>query len=223
MLNFGLIAEGTTDQVVLDNILIGYFDDINGDEIQVNFIQPNSDETDNFGGWYNVLEYCKSDIFKAGLNADLNDYYIIQIDTDMPVCEKLKISMIGENQIEELPQFVETIKTKIIADYIGLETYEAFKNQIIFAIVVHEIECWLLPLYYKNNKQGKILGCLNTLNQALAKSNKRLLIAPKNKSPKKYDKISRPFLKHKILQDEYDKNGSLKIFVKDLEAEFRKF
>ena len=59
MATFGLVAEGVTDHVVLENILIGYFND---PDLVVRPLQPLRDATDtlseSFGGWYNVFEYC---------------------------------------------------------------------------------------------------------------------------------------------------------------------
>ena len=39
MLKFGIIAEGPTDQIVIENILLGYFQD-QDDEPVINPIQP---------------------------------------------------------------------------------------------------------------------------------------------------------------------------------------
>ena len=57
---FGLACEGVTDQITIENILCGYFD--NPDlEDEVKYLQPTFDETDqkqkNFGGWEMLLAY----------------------------------------------------------------------------------------------------------------------------------------------------------------------
>ncbi len=41
------------------------------------------------------------------------------------------------------------------------------------------IECWLMPLYYNDNRAGKITGCLSTINTALTKQNKATLSKPR--------------------------------------------
>ena len=74
MATFGLITEGKTDQIVIDNILAGYF---NSRDIDINELQPLRDETDKnrsetFGGWYRVFEYCRSIRFKEAFQ--FNDY-----------------------------------------------------------------------------------------------------------------------------------------------------
>jgi len=98
MIRFGLVAEGKTDIIILDNILYGYFNDLEGDEIEVTALQPNLDETDSFGSWYNVLEYCKSAEFREAF--DFLDYLVIQMDSD--ICEELGITQIGENQKSQI-------------------------------------------------------------------------------------------------------------------------
>ena len=52
MLKFGIIAEGPTDQIVVENILLGYF----GAEIVVNPIQPPRPLTENPAGWGHVFK-----------------------------------------------------------------------------------------------------------------------------------------------------------------------
>ncbi len=43
MITFGLIAEGPSDQVVIENILVGYFDN---PDIIIKPLQPLRDQTD---------------------------------------------------------------------------------------------------------------------------------------------------------------------------------
>jgi len=85
MVTFGLITEGITDQIVIENILMGYFDK-DEDNIEFKELQPLRDETDenkaqNYGGWDKVIEYCGSSKFKGALQ--FHDYLIVQIDTDV--------------------------------------------------------------------------------------------------------------------------------------------
>ncbi|MFB2875510.1 hypothetical protein [Floridanema aerugineum] len=52
MITFGLITEGLTDQIVIEDILSGYF---NTADIIVNPLQPERDKDDenksDYGGW----------------------------------------------------------------------------------------------------------------------------------------------------------------------------
>ena len=128
--------------------------------------------------------------------------------------------MIGKADEEEVSIFTQQIERKIITAYIGLDFYQTISTKIIFAVAVHSIECWLLPLYCKDRKRAKMLNCLTILNQQLAKINKRLLINPQKKSPRIYDKISRPYIKRRVLKQHYAANLSLKLFVEKLEDVF---
>jgi hypothetical protein len=57
MITFGLITEGLTDQIVIENILHGYFNT----EPVVNPLQPerdkDNDDKSDYGGWTLVFKY----------------------------------------------------------------------------------------------------------------------------------------------------------------------
>ena len=50
MPTFGVIAEGPTDQTVIENILLGYFEE-HEDEIDVRFVQPPRPLSEDPAGW----------------------------------------------------------------------------------------------------------------------------------------------------------------------------
>jgi hypothetical protein len=213
MINFGLITEGPTDQIVIDYILTGYFGD---DNISVNPLQPSLDETDIDrmgieGGWTLVFEYCNSDDFKQAFSS--NDYLIVQIDTD--ICEEVGYEVCRRNDegvyltSEELVRKVcEKIQSKI-----GEEFYNNYSERIIFAIAVDSTECWLLPLYYNDARSGKTVNCLNTLNHVLP-AIEGFTIAKKDFDY--YQTISKKYLKKKNLMASYKANPSFKIFMEEL-------
>ncbi|MCP4134139.1 MAG: phage tail protein [bacterium] len=217
MANFGLITEGVTDQIIIENILNGYF---KSDDIIVNELQPLRDETDsnrseNYGGWTLVFNYCKSNKFKEAF--PFNDYIIIQIDTDVSEEKHYDVSKRDENG-KELPP--EELIEKVIEKFKGLIGEDFFlqnRDKIIFAISVHSIECWLLPLYYTDKKKAKITSCLRTLNQELNKKEK-FTIDPENKNPDYYERISKPYLKHKTLMKHCRENPSFEVFIDEIES-----
>ena len=112
-------------------------------------------------------------------------------------------------------QLIEKVSEKL-QNLIGKDFYDEYSQQIIFAISVHEIECWLLPLYYDDNKKAKFKGCLGTLNQALNRT-EGFRISASNKNPDYYETISRKYLKHKVLMSKYEENPSFKIFIEEIE------
>ncbi len=98
----------------------------------------------------------------------------------------------------------------------GEAFYEAHQSQIIFAIAVHSIECWLLPLYYDNKTTAKTKNCLDTLNQQLKKADGFSITSQKN--PRYYETISKKYCRHKTLMRLYKANPSLRIFIQTIEA-----
>jgi len=216
MATFGFITEGVTDQVVIEYILNGYFDT---DDIDINELQPLRDETDqnrskNYGGWKLVFDYCESAKFKEAFQ--FNDYIIIQIDTDVSEEVHYDISKQDENgKVLEVIDLIKRVKEKF-KNLMGENFFNSHEEKIIFAISVHSIECWLLPLYYTDKKRYKIVNCLRTLNSALNKK-EDFTIDPKNKNVAYYRKIAENFCKHKELMRLYKENPSLKIFIEEIE------
>ena len=86
--------------------------------------------------------------------------------------------------------------------------YETNQEKIIFAISVHELECWLLSIC-KDLKAEKITSCF----EALQRECKDIKV---EKNYSTYDKISKVFLKNKELLKISSKNSSFDIFIKSL-------
>ena len=215
MTNFGLITEGLTDQIVIESILAGYF---NNPDIDIRPLQPERDKDDenkshNYGGWSQVFAYCESNNFKEAFQ--FIDYIIIQIDTD--VSEDYNIAHQDENGEFTPQQLIAKVIDKF-RDGIGEDFYNTNQQKIIFAISVHSIECWLLPLYYTDKqKKAKCKNCLNTLNYELSKQHK-FTIDKNAKNPEYYREIAKQYGKHKVLMKHYQDNPSLKIFIEEIES-----
>ncbi len=210
MVSFGLVTEGITDQIVIEYILAGYF---NNPNILVNPLQPERDKDNEnksgYGGWTLVFQYCKSVDFQQAFQ--FNDYIIIQIDTD--VSEEYGVPKQDENgELTPDRLIAEVIKQFRVA--IGEDFYTQTEHRIIFAIAVHSVECWLLPLYYTDNRKSKIQNCLDTLNRELGKK-VNFTIGAKN--PQYYRKIAEQYSTNKKLLKSYKNNPSLKIFIEEME------
>ena len=146
MISFGLITEGLTDQIVIENILAGYF---NNPDLDITPLQPQRDKKDEnkftgYGSWSQVFAYCRSRDFQESFQ--FNDYIIIQIDTD--VSEEFGIPQQDKNGEFTPEELIEKVIEKFKQE-IGEDFYNKFQQRIIWAISVHSIECWLLPLYYQ--------------------------------------------------------------------------
>jgi hypothetical protein len=214
MISFGLVTEGLTDQIVIENILAGYF---NSPDLDIRQLQPERDKDNEnkstYGGWTLVFNYCKSRDFKEALQ--FIDYIIIQIDTD--VSEDYNIPKQDEKGEFTPQQLIEKVIQKFRGAS-GDDFYRKYQQKIIFAISVHSIECWLLPLYYTDkNKKSKFKNCLDTLNLQLPKKEK-FRIDAKAKNPEYYRIISKQYRKHKVLMKHYAENPSLKTFIEEIQS-----
>lgn len=213
-MKFGLICEGVTDFHVLKHVIQSFF---NG-EAEFQPIQPFLDETHkktaegNFGGWELVASYLKSQDFEdAVVNTD---YLVIQIDTDVcehPNFDVSPISLADSNHDE----FYERIKLKLIEwiDSFEPDTYEYYKEKIIFAISVHCLECWLLA--YHGQKKCKITGCEPELTATLRRKSKVLNTV--NKNVREYIEHSQDLKKRKNHTAILKNSKSFVLFVDQLE------
>lgn len=206
MAKFGLACEGITDQIVIENILCGFYKDLEDDEIQA--FQPSRDETnrkqeENSGGWTRLLTYLSETRFREDvLNSE---YTIVQVDSD--ICDEVNFNV--QKDTSCMITFIESIKARLISSIDSKEIfYEDNKYKIIFAISVHSLECWLLPIC-KDLKAEKITSCF----EALQRECKDIKV---EKNYSTYDKISKVFLKNKELLKISSKNSSFDIFIKSL-------
>jgi hypothetical protein len=210
--DFALVTEGFSDQVVIAELLYSFFE--NGD-LLIKGEQPNEDETDRDGGpppagWGNLKNHCSDPDFMAHFST--TRFVVIQIDTDKS--DEYGVSHRGPEGEISLENLVENVRAKII-EWIGQAKYEKVADRIVFAVAVNEIECWLLPIYYSNNKAEKKAGCFNTLNEALKKQEKFYL---NQKSSEYYEQIMKGYGKRKDLLKLGPKNPSLAIFLQELDS-----
>ncbi len=199
---FGIISEGVTDQVVLENILYGLTNDKN---LLINRLQPKENEP---GNWDKVFKYCQSADFKGAFA--FCDIIIIQIDTDFMLRGEVPPEFKINIQNLSVEETVEAFKLKLI-ELIGDEFYQDYQNQIVFAISVNEIECWLLPIYFtQKTKAAKMVNCIGTLNTVLKKREGFYI---DEKRMEYYEKMSKPFKKGKNIEKYASKNPNFKIFI----------
>ena len=209
MAKFGLATEGITDQIVIENILCGFYNDYEDLDNEIQPFQPPYDETtrkqkeDEFGGWEMLLEYLGEKRFRDDvLNSE---YTIIQIDTD--ICDHLNFDVPKDTSC--ITTFIENIKVRLILSIDKNELfYEINKEKIIFAISVHSLECWLLPIY-KDMRNEKKNNCFKDLQREC----KDIKV---EKNYQIYDTLSKPLLKNKDLLKIASKNSSFDIFIKGL-------
>jgi hypothetical protein len=204
MTYFGFITEGPTDRIVLENILIGYFDE----DISRYFTPLQPKQKDEIGGWTKVLSYCQSTDFLEAF--DSIDFMVIQIDTDRSFDLPFDVPHEEQGVKISVEQLVENVKErfkKLFDTAFGTDFFPNYGQRILFAITVHETECWLLPLYYSKEKEaGSIKNCYEILNKK---------VKGLQKTYKIYDVLSTDFSSPKKLEKASQANPSFKIFIEN--------
>lgn len=216
MITFGLICEGPSEYRIIRYLTERYL----GDEIAINPKQPEikGGKQIGFGGWLNVLNYCTEANFDDILST--NDYIMIQIDTDTcaEVGYDIKIRK-EDGSTKSDTELYEEIIPRILKN-IPAEKLIQYKEKIIFAICFNETECWLLPIYYTDKRKCSTTGCINKLNQQLAKD--KLGIPEKDKnSPnaqKIYDRILKNIKKAEVIKEHSQYNYGFKKFIEQLDV-----
>ena len=217
MRGFGLITEGPTDQIVLRNILGGFF---NTKKIPAQNLLPEWDDDDDESLLSSprsnnnaVFDFCKTARFRAFFE-NTDDFAIIQIDTDALKATEIKTEYRVPLSNLSVEACIEAVQHKFI-DIIGTDFYEKYQSKILFAISVDALECWLLPIFFESDllKAAKTQSCLKTLNEGLRKAGFKFQIDKKKLGY--YREASKPFQKQKDLNRWYKLNPSLKIFVEN--------
>lgn len=183
MTTFGLIGEGITDQIIIENVLFGFANVHELDEPAITQLQPPFNSP--HGGWTLVFHYLNRGEYRKDLQT--LDYLVIQVDTDVSQDVGFDVPWNDSNGPLPIETLVQNVVTKLV-DLIGKDTYEAHANRFIFAIAVHSTECWLLPLVFNDNKATKIEHCLKAIDHELMKvrNEKPLSSADGAKDPKTY-------------------------------------
>jgi len=211
MAKFGIAGEGITDQIVIENILCGFYKDYDDLDDEIRYTQPSTDATDSKeqppkGGWTRLFTYLSSELFLDDILND--DYIIIQVDTD--VSEEIGFEVSRNCSTTELIEKV--IERLIVEMNKNNNAYIEYQEKIVFAISVHSLECWILPIY--SMKKGEVEHqCFEKLSKEVSKVSKKLKV---KKERRIYDKLSHDFLKHKNLIKIASKNSSFQIFINKL-------
>jgi hypothetical protein len=205
-MRFAIVGEGLTDFKVLKNLLIGFFKDKN---LPITRLLPVDKEP---VGWGNVFQFLTTNEFQKGVG--FADYTLIQVDTNECADWNVGLAHIGDD-VEAVNEFIDKI-AKILIAKMGNEFYEANKNKIIFAICVHEIECWLLPFNAEQvAHHAKMIGCANAIER-IAQKNGYSIHQKNYQEGKHYDDLSKEMKSNKDLLKKGSINPSLKYFLDSL-------
>jgi hypothetical protein len=211
MISFALVTEGITDQAVLETILCGYY----GEEPDINPLQPLRDATDesrqsegSFGGWEKVFEYCGLGDLQDALA--FNDYLIIQVDTDCGEHPRFGVPLTSGGKDRPEIDIIDDVR-KVLVSKLGDDFYQEFQDQILFAISVHSLECWLLPLHANTPKaSSQTKSCANRLGRAA-----RIELG---KDYQAYKTLSRGYGKKAAIEKARQCSASFDVFLSSLPA-----
>jgi len=210
-MSIALICEGPTDQRFLEWLLGGIY----GPDVVVNSTQPPRDETDrdrqgDSGGWENVFAFfdrpnALEEVFAT------NKFMIVQIDTDVCEHENFNVSMRNGDGEKAVAQLVGDVRDRLI-EKMGRDSYQKYQERIFFAICVHSLECWILPLYARKNSDiAATLNCENRLYYALAAIGEKYV-----KDSKYYRVMTKIIRKEPERRKCYENSESLRIFIDSL-------
>jgi hypothetical protein len=218
MASFMLITEGPTDQEVIEAILTGYF----GEEPDFPFRRPLRDATDESrqgspGGWERVFEHCEHGEELLREDLQINDYLIIQIDTDCGEERNFGVPPTVNGQDRPVMDIIMDVR-KLLITKLGEDFYRDFQHRILFAISVRSLECWLLPLHIKKpkktaiKKSSQIQACANRLEKYIEEYCK----IKYKKDIATYRVLAKDFLDKANIKMTCERNVSFKVFIESL-------
>ena len=210
-MNIGVICEGHTDRVVIENILKG----LKGiDSAQIIPIRPQSDfdETDladmpkdSFGGWSAVKQECESRVkIDEFLLFEGNDFVVIQIDS-------VESNEYGVPQPIKDENFCTKLRSDII-DKIDEWLNGLSKSDVLYAVAIGETEAWILA-QHDNKDSSKSADPKDKLKSVLSKKSIKYSHAPRD-----FKGISSGFAKKKNYTkfNYFARNQSLKDFCDEI-------
>lgn len=220
MKTFALLTEGVSDQRVLKSVLIGFmqqFEDEDEPEILPVFPPPAPPGGTSQGGWTLLLAQLEAGGHLQALQT--NDYVVVHIDTDVANDPGFDVPTANLSAQDIRAAVIARLEQKM-----GPAAAAACAGRILYAIAVHSIECWLLPIVFSDGGEQaqakRLIDCQKLVNERLNERDEPLLSGTtnwKDKEPRRYEELSKPYKKWKALKVAAPKNPSLKLFVDDLE------
>lgn len=188
MVNIGILAEGYTDQLVLEQVLLSSC--LLDDEPIFNFVQPlQSAPLANGsyapGGWTVLFQALKAGKHREALA--FNDLLVIHVDTD--VCDHIGFDV--NKNVESSVELIAKVRERL-CEIMGDNFCESHADRVMFAIAVDEVECWFLPLLFAADKakRRKETGCLEAVDRQLRAKKASPLRSGDGKDPKAYRQLA---------------------------------
>jgi hypothetical protein len=217
----GIIAEGTEDQAVIKNIIKGISKSLDL-EIDVRSIRPDlkQDETDKhqnqqtIGTFQGVKNAC---IGIDGEREDFEKFFFLEdsvfmtVQLDTAEIENQDFKFIRPNKNNNLNYSTE-LRNKVI-ELIDGWLENNYKNELLYAIAIEELEAWCLTIYEKKDSSISA-NPKNQLMRILSKRN--IKIDGNNRANSFEQKVTKGFRKFKKLNEFMLYNESLEMFVNEV-------
>ena len=209
----GIVAEGVTDQLVIQNILLGFFKDRLAEQ-DIYFDQPPDISAEQrFGSWALVMTYLQQGRYAEVFQ--LRDYLVVQIDSDVSPQKHFEVPHTDPTTGKTLKdeELVARIRERL-CQWIGAEDLQRYEGRFLFAICVHELECWLVPLWENERHHHATTNCTRRVQQGQHRAKVK---RPIHKlEARSYDEASRELRKVKALKRAGGSQPSLGLFLGDL-------
>lgn len=155
----GIVSEGVSDFFILKHIVERYLKNKDVYTIPLKPKVSTQNKQVGYGTWQGVFDYIKGEdnliveAIKEGC-----EYVVVQIDTD--VCDLYGV----EKNLNDIQAFWNAVKDKL-----SESVHPDFpQDRLLFAICIHEIECWLIPFVSSNKNECENTDrCLNIVNKLI--------------------------------------------------------
>jgi hypothetical protein len=208
----GIIAEGYTDQLVIEAFLKAtWTGEDEPDFRRVQPLDPSPGAHGSYapGGWTVLFQALRDGCHRDALQ--YCDLLVLHVDAD--VCDQVGFDVPRTADPDALAQAIEAR----LQGLLGLDFCAQHGHRICFAVAVDEVECWLLPLFFPKQTahRSKTTGCLDKVDEALRARNELPLRLGSGKNAKAYQQLLRR-LKKKDLLAATPHNPSLRRWVEAL-------
>lgn len=216
MTRIALVTEGKSEHWVIKHIIQHYLKE---KEIFFRQIQPQivDEKQESTGGWLEVLKFCQrtEDIRSALIETD---YLIIQIDTDESPKPGFGVPHTKDGgRLKSHEELFDEIIAKL-NEIIDPSIENLLRKKIIFAICIHSIECWLLPIYLTNHHRYDTTNCMSTINNELRRKNLKTIPQKKQTLNRQrvYESILRNWKRKQEIESSAQFNEGFRRFVNSL-------
>jgi hypothetical protein len=217
-LRFSIVAEGNTDQAVLQNVLLGFFgaqvETSNIHWVSPRYIEDKTFDEPNRGTWEKVFQYLRSRDYLDALQ--FPGYLVVQIDSDVSTHVNFGVPHQEPGTGRKLTpdELVIAVRERLRRE-VAAEDLLLVEHRILFAIGVHETQCWLAPLIAPAPRRTALTGCDHAVQSGISDKNLRRRFGAKEVSA--YDAVSADLRKRKHLRSAAKQQRSFEMFLEELE------